>query len=158
MSRPARRPMLKTAAVSTGESTLFVDRVAVGMQTVHAEELNRLRRLQCGAYLRPGPDTPSGTAPYRPKSARCCTTRAGLKILLAVSTCSPSSSLPSGSRLKSSSISLLPPPDAPSCIKTVSFSPGVSTSADDAWQQTALMLADIQKHRVHALFLAEGPG
>ena len=75
-----------------------------------------------------------------------------------VTTLVPSRMRPSSSRRSSWYISDLPPPEAPSCMTTVSLSYGVVTRTDDAWAVIQPSCSPMSSSTEKTPFLALGPG
>ncbi len=77
-----------------------------------------------------------------------------------VTTLVPLRSRPSASRCICSSISLLPPPEAPSCMIVVTLSYGVTTCTVEQWAvvQLSLSRSPAVSSIPYTPFLADGPG
>src|SRR6187399_1127090 len=75
-----------------------------------------------------------------------------------VTTLVPSRMRPSSSRFMSWHISDLPPPEAPSCMITVSLSYGVVTRTEEAWAVIQPSCSPMSSSTENTPFLADGPG
>ncbi|GCD19668.1 hypothetical protein CTKZ_12300 [Cellulomonas algicola] len=75
-----------------------------------------------------------------------------------VTTLVPSRMRPSSRRRNSWHISDLPPPDAPSCMTTVSFSYGVVTRTEDACAVSQPSCSPMSRSTEKMPFFADGPG